>query len=100
MGFSTIYLLGVDHNYTHKRNSNGKISVDPTVKASYFPGGEPNKTLGVSVQPVELMDMSYEAAKRFAEKHNVKVFNATRGGKLEIFERVDFDKLMGQAAHE
>ncbi len=93
MGFKTIYLLGVDNDYVHKRQPNGKIIVDPNVKSSYFQGAEPSETLGVSIQPVELMNKSYELAKEFAKKHGVNIYNATRGGKLEVFERVDFDTL-------
>ena len=48
---------------------------------------------GISVQNIEMFDQSYIAARRFAEKHGVKIYNATRGGKLEVFERVNFDKL-------
>ena len=34
---------------------------------------------------------AFLSAKRFAEKEGVKIFNATRGGKLEIFPRIDLD---------
>lgn len=95
MGFKRVYLLGVDNNYAQKRQADGTITTDPAA-SSYFPGGEPSKTLGVSVQPVDYMNESYKVAKKFADKHAVKILNATRGGKLEVFERVDFDDLMGQ----
>ena len=36
---------------------------------------------------------AYEVAKENAEKKGIKIYNATRGGKLEVFERVDFDSL-------
>lgn len=35
----------------------------------------------------------FEAAKRYADSHGIKIYNATRGGNLEVFERVDFDSL-------
>ena len=31
--------------------------------------------------------------KEFAEARGVEIYNATRGGKLEVFPRVDFDDL-------
>ena len=37
-----------------------------------------------------IMD-GYKAAKQYADLHGIRICNATRGGKLEIFERVDFD---------
>lgn len=96
MGYSEIFLLGVDNNYTHRRNPDGTIFVDPTVQSSYFPGGEPDKSAGVAVQPFEQVNESYKMAKKFAEEHGVKIYNATRGGKLEVFERVDFDDVVGK----
>lgn len=100
MGFKSIYLLGVDNDYVHKRQPDGTVQVNPNLKSSYFPGAEPSKSMGVTVQPAELMTESYELAKEFAKKHGVKIFNATRGGKLEVFKRVAFDELMGKKQTE
>lgn len=97
MGFKKIYLLGVDNNYAKKIGPDGHIYNDPSVKADYFAGmkdanGKENSS--VSVQSVDAMNYSYELAKDFAEEHGIKIYNATRGGMLEAFERVDFDELM------
>ena len=35
----------------------------------------------------------HEVAKRELETREIAVYNATRGGKLEVYERVDFDSL-------
>jgi hypothetical protein len=37
------------------------------------------------------MDITYEAAKKYADTHGIKIINITRRGKLELFPRVDFD---------
>ena len=100
MGFKTIYLLGVDNNYSVKRLKDGTIFVDPSVQSSYFKGAEGSKNPETSIQTVEYLNESYEVAKKFSKEEGVKVYNATRGGKLETFERVDFDELMGQMKHE
>ena len=100
MGFTHIYLLSVDNNYAHKRMPDGTVFIDPNVQKNYFQGGEPSDSLGPSIQPVELLEKIYEVAKKFAESHGVKIYNATRGGKLEVFERVDFDMLMEKTTHE
>ena len=34
------------------------------------------------------------SAKKFYEGNGRKIYNATRGGKLEVFERVDFDDII------
>jgi hypothetical protein len=37
---------------------------------------------------------AYTVSKDYADTHGIKIYNATRGGKLEVFERVDFDEVM------
>ena len=36
---------------------------------------------------------SYQIAEEYSRTHGFRIFNATRGGCLEVFERVDFDLL-------
>ena len=44
-------------------------------------------------EAVRLSIDGYIATKKFALSNGVQIFNATRGGKLEVFDRVDFDTL-------
>lgn len=82
MGFLEIYLLGVDcDNY---RDSG-------TVHFWDKPGKKLEE--GTRLLDVEQNILAYESAKEYAEEHGIKIRNATRGGKLEVFERVDFDRL-------
>jgi hypothetical protein len=46
-----------------------------------------------SLLSVDKTTKAYQSAKAYADAHGIKVYNATRGGKLEVFERVDFDSL-------
>ena len=43
---------------------------------------------------IELMNKSYITAREFFFKKNIDIFNITRGGNLEIFERKDFDNIV------
>ena len=45
------------------------------------------------IPQIELTTMSFGAVKKYADAHGIRVFNATRGGKLDVFDRVDFDSL-------
>ncbi|MBQ4379398.1 MAG: hypothetical protein II821_09430 [Treponema sp.] len=45
--------------------------------------------------PWDFATNAFFAAKRYADEHGVRILNATRGGKIEVFERVDFDSLFG-----
>ncbi len=89
MGYSEIYLIGVDHNYSVKADSKGRIIKDNSVK-DYFEGLE--KT-SITLMNYEATTAAFRAAREYADKHGVKVYNATRGGKLEEFERVELDSL-------
>jgi len=91
MGFEKIYLLGIDHNYSVEISNDGKIN--NTNATDSFIKGKSYKDLGGATPNVERMNMGYISAKKFADKHGIKIYNATRGGKLEAFERVDFDKI-------
>ena len=77
MGFKEIYLLGTDCNYS-----------DP--KGCYF---MKNMKFFGKANNEQKMICAYQSAKKYADEHNIKIYNATRGGALEVFERVDFDSL-------
>ena len=42
------------------------------------------------------MIYAYSVAKKYLDKRGVKVYNATRGGCLEVFPRVDFDSVINK----
>lgn len=85
MGFTEIYLIGADHSYNGQINdSKNHVYGDMDHKA---------KTISYRSTYMENAEKSYRSAKKYAEAHGVKIYNATRGGKLEIFERVEFDSL-------
>lgn len=88
MGFSEIYLLGVDHNYSISRNPDGTINVDKTAGDHFYK----IDTLS-NIPQTYKSTMAYDVARKYADENGIKILNATRGGKLEIFERVDFDSL-------
>lgn len=81
MGFKEIYLLGADCNYSGAKVHFNEYDKDAGKKDF---GG-----LG------DHMIEGYQVAKEWADKHDVKIYNATRGGKLEVFQRVDLEKIDG-----
>lgn len=93
MGVSEIYLLGVDHNFNKSVNNKGEIIIDPSVKDYFCKDYNADKE-DLYIPNTENSTQTYLDAKYHLDQMGVKVFNATRGGKLEVFERVDFDRLM------
>lgn len=84
MGFEEIYLVGVDFDY----------KPDIYSDQNHFPGYQK------SDRPVRLNDvypdlvaLAYKKAELYSTEQGIKIYNATRGGKLEIFERIEFDSL-------
>lgn len=78
MGFKEIYLLGTDCNYVFGSSSN------------HFGGdGKPD----MIDHSISAMVKGYQMCREFADAHGIKIYNATRGGMLEVFQRVKFDSL-------
>ena len=87
MGFKRIYLLGVDHNYAKQVSRTGVVTEDKS-KATY---GEGIIDTGIGIQYTDTTTEAYEKAEQYCQTHDVKIYNATRGGKLEIFSRVSLE---------
>lgn len=95
MGFKNIYLIGVDHNFNQqgKPNETQKMSGnDP----NHF---DPNYFKGQVWQLADLdgSEMHYLIAKYFFEKDNRNIFDATHHGKLDIFQKLSFEKALSLA---
>lgn len=103
MGFSEIYLLGMDHNFPYSYNREGKLVTNDVNKAVHFwESAEENKDQSrilLHANYQEFAENSYREAKEFCEKDgSITIYNATRGGKLEVFERVDLEKVVDGGA--
>lgn len=90
MGFKKIYLLGMDFNFSTMISSSGKKIVNKDVKDHFY-----EKKYQATVPCFYDNNLyAYNVAKEYADSHDIKILNATRGGKLEVFERVDFDSII------
>ncbi len=76
MGFKEIYLLGCDFDYTYGVGNHFYTEQNQIVDFDY-----------------EFVQRAYIEAKKYAEEHDIKIYNATRGGRLEVFERIKFDEV-------
>jgi hypothetical protein len=93
MGINEIYLFGVDHNFSKMVNNKGEIIIDEAAK-DYFSEKYNTDKEDLYIPNVEVSTRAFMAAKKYADQHNLKIYNSTRGGKLEVFERVDFDQII------
>ncbi len=81
MGFKEIFLLGCDCSY----DKSGKHHI---VESGFF--DKQSATAG------ERMIFAHGVAKEFIDKHGIKVYNATRGGMLEVYQRVRLEDILIQ----
>lgn len=88
MGFKEIYLLGLDHNYSN----------DLYAGSNHFAGYDTDKRIRLNTVHIGQNELAYISAKKYAEQNGIKIYNATRGGKLEVFERKDFDSLFNNSS--
>lgn len=92
MGFSEIYLLGVDHNYHITIDEDGNTVVDENAK-DYFCEDYDKDIQDIVIHDMGANTIAYRKAKNYCDRNGIKIINATRGGKLEVFPRVNFDSL-------
>ena len=92
MGFSEIYLLGVDHSFSKMVDKNGNVIIDNSIRSHFVENYNSDiKDLGYNIDATTEAYLNVEQLSR--KLGTFRVYNATRGGKLEVFERVEFDKL-------
>lgn len=92
MGFREIYLIGVDHHFRISQNNSGEIVVDNSAK-DYFSEKYNEDRENLYIPNTENSTLTYIAMKKYCDERKIGVFNVTRGGKLEVFPRLDFDFL-------
>ena len=101
MGFKEIYWLGCDHTIPTKKNSDGSFAVDTSVNAHFsnaYSSVEENtylyRNMGDPYKVIEDMNVAFRDIKYICESEGIKVLNATRGGALEVFERIAFESIV------
>jgi len=94
LGLNPIYLIGCDHNYPGEKDVTAGIAIKQGSEQTHFT--KEYRVPGEKVLPASILNMeaSYRAANQVANEHGVEIFNATRGGRLDVFNRADLDKLV------
>ncbi len=103
MGFSEIVLIGCDTNYvvsdTVARSGGGlELTSTKDDDVNHFDPRYFGKNRKWHDPKPERMIMHYEQARAALDQLGVSVYNATVGGKLEVFPRRPLDKFFGEGA--
>ncbi len=95
MGLNPIYLIGCDHSYVNDKNDvSGEVECNSDIDKNHFILNYTEKGEIVDYAPIDKVTKSFLIAREYAENNEIQVFNATRGGKLEVFPRIKFDEIM------
>jgi len=99
LGLTTVYLIGMDfsfklpakrekHEYAEALVCEGEVN---HFIPNYRKPGE-----RWSMPDLERQEAAFISAREYYESNGRRIFNATRGGKLEVFPRVDFDEVISR----
>lgn len=92
MGFEQVILIGVDHSYSAQGAPNTTV-VSQGEDRDHFHSGYFGKGFRWQLPDLETSERSYRMARQAYERAGRKVLDATVGGKLTIFEKVDYNVL-------
>lgn len=93
MGCNEIFLLGMDNKYAYTKMRDGTIVRNEGV-ASYFSDNGLTLPDPSTASATWELDVAYEYADKYSREHGFRIYNATRGGYLETFERVSLDEVL------
>jgi len=99
MGFSQVYLLGLDHDWLARLQPGGY---------NFFEGltiNHPHALVHRGAYDAEMASMlkvwnGYHALNAKAKQFGTEIFNATHGGFLDVFPRVSYETVVKQGRHK
>lgn len=90
MGFRQVILIGVDHNFTTKGTPNTTV-VSTGDDPNHFHPGYFGQGFRWQLPDLETSEIAYHMAKNAYLKDGREILDATLGGKLTVFPKVDFN---------
>ena len=98
IGFRTVILVGVDHHFTTRGDPHREV-VSEGGDPDHFDPGYFGKGFRWQLPDLETSEVGYRLAKEAFERDGRRVVDATVGGKLQVFEKVDYASLFGSGSH-
>lgn len=89
LGYSEVYLIGIDHSYAVETDDKGAVVKRNTVRNHAYDDKQE------VVANIAGMNRAYLSAKKFADSQpDFSIYNSTRGGRLEVFPRVTLEEVL------
>ena len=92
MGFDPVILIGVDHTYSAQGRPNTTV-VSQSDDQDHFNAGYFGKGFRWQLPDLDTSERGYWMARRAFDEDGRQVLDATVGGKLTIFPKVDYNSL-------
>ena len=92
MGFTTAILIGVDHNFVTQGPANTVVTSDGD-DPNHFAANYFGKGFRWQLPDLEGSERAYQMAKDAYQADDREILDATIGGKLTVFPKVDYDGL-------
>lgn len=95
MGFKEVALIGADHTFATKGRAN-KTVISGDKDHSHFDPRYFSRGVKWQLPDILQSEVSYNLARDVFEAHDRRVYNATEGGELELFERKSLTDFVGK----
>jgi len=92
MGFKQVILIGVDHSFQSKGTPHSTV-VSKGDDQDHFDPSYFGKGFRWQLPDLETSEQAYHLAREAYEKDGREILDATIGGKLAIFPKVDYPSL-------
>jgi hypothetical protein len=92
LGFTEVYLIGVDHSFATQGKPNETV-VSQGNDLNHFDPSYFGKGFRWQLPDLVTSELAYRLAKKAFERDGRKVIDATVGGKLTVFPKVDYHSL-------
>ncbi len=93
LGFQRIILVGVDHSFKTTKGEPGSPVVSQGDDPNHFDPQYFGKGFRWLLPDLEMSELAYRIAKYQFERANREIVDATIGGKLQVFRKVDYRSL-------
>ncbi len=92
MGFDTVILIGVDHSFVSQGKPNSTV-VSQGDDPNHFNPNYFGKGFRWQLPDLDTSEIGYQMARQAFEEDGRQVLDATVGGKLQVFTKVEYHKL-------
>ncbi len=93
MGFDQVVLLGVDHNFVTQGSAHATV-VSEGDDLNHFAPDYFGKGFRWQLPDLETSELAYRLAKYQFQSSGREILDATVGGKLDVFPKVDFESCL------